>query len=152
MTTYNKIVLPGSEGYWDGWEFGRELEAAFPLQDGGDFAAACQYNGYGPLGYGDATVGVVGLLMVEQGEHDGPNWVWLVTTHEGEHWWAIGGCDFTGWDCQSSLDWTLYEEPVELTDDEQLDNLRSIAEDEAVRDDTDVETLRWAIRTIENLS
>lgn len=100
-----KIVLPGSEGYWKGYETGRALEDAFPGQDAVDFAYACEYNDMGPL---TSTVGVAGLLMVEQGENDGGNWVWLVHTSDDALWWAVGGCDYTGWDCQSFLSWYHY--------------------------------------------
>ena len=101
-----KVVLPGSEGYWDAYGKGQEMEQVFPGQGATDFAYACAYNDMGPL---NAQAGVAGLLMVEQGEADVADWIWLVQTGGGAHWWAIGGCDYTGWDCQSDLAWTPYE-------------------------------------------
>ena len=107
-----KIVLPGSAGYWDAYDKGREIEETSPGQDAVDFAYACEYNDMGPL---NAQVGVVGLLMVKQGEADETDWIWLVQTSDGAHWWAIGGCDYTGWDCHSDLTWTPYGNGSEAT-------------------------------------
>lgn len=102
---WGRVVLPGSEGYWDAYDKGRELDRLFPDQDGTDFAYACEYNDMGPL---TSDVGVAGLLMVEQGANDESAWTWLVRTSDGAHWWAVGECDYTGWDCQSVLVWSPY--------------------------------------------
>ena len=60
-----------------------------------------QYNDYGPA----ARLPITGLVLEQQGEHDGNNWIWRVTLGDGSTWIAEGGCDYTGWDCQSHLDW-----------------------------------------------
>lgn len=106
MSVDRPIVLPGSEGYWNAYALGREAEEVFAGQDVTDFLYACEYNGQGPLTDG---VGLDGILMVQQGDNDGPNWIWLVRTSTGAHWWAVGGCDYTGWDCQSWLEWSRYD-------------------------------------------
>lgn len=103
--TKNKIVLPGSESHWRAYDIGEELDRRFPGQDANDFAYAVEFNGTGPL----ADQAVEGLLMVREGERDGPGWVWLLRTHTGAHWWVEGWCDYTGWDCQSGVEWSRYD-------------------------------------------
>lgn len=36
------------------------------------------------------------------GENDGCDWYWLLLMKGGAFKFAQGGCDYTGWDCQSS--------------------------------------------------
>lgn len=95
------VRLPGSEGYWSGWEWGEELEKAFPGQHGMNFASACHYNDYGPTKEHNITY----LKMTQEGERDVSAWSWRVSFDNGEVWSATGSCDYTGWDCQSNLDW-----------------------------------------------
>jgi len=38
------------------------------------------------------------------GENDGVDWYWILQMKDGTFSWATGGCDYTGWDCQSSAD------------------------------------------------
>jgi len=103
------VMLPGSDAYWRSWEAADALEAQFPKQEARDFVYACHYNGAGP--WNDAVI--VGLLCVEAGENDERPWIWLVALDNGAHWWAVGGCDYTGWDCQSYLEWTRYGDVVD---------------------------------------
>lgn len=35
------------------------------------------------------------------GENDGYPWYWILQMKNGTFSWATGGCDYTGWDCQS---------------------------------------------------
>jgi hypothetical protein len=95
------VHLTGSENWENGYEWGGELDKRFPDNDGYDFAQACQYNGHGPISDNRIT----NLVMVEQGERDGAKWVWNVTLSDGSTHVATGGCDYTGWDCQSWLSW-----------------------------------------------
>lgn len=37
------------------------------------------------------------------GEADGADWHWIVQRKDGKFQYLTGGCDYTGWDCQSSL-------------------------------------------------
>lgn len=96
------VRLPGSLGWVTACERGREWADAFPGQDAYDLASAIAENGWGPL----ADHELAGLLMVQEGERDGAVWIWLVALDDGSHWWAVGWCDYTGWDCQSELYWT----------------------------------------------
>lgn len=99
------VDLPGSDGWRHGYEYGNVLERRFPGQDGGQLALAIEYNSRYD-GVGPADQEVTNLVMVQQGEHDGDAWIWRVTFIDGTTWMAKGWCDYTGWDCQSSLVWT----------------------------------------------
>ena len=48
------------------------------------------------------------VLAVVVGENDGPNWHWIVRLKDGRHVYCSGGCDYTGWDCQSSADSSIF--------------------------------------------
>lgn len=85
-------------------------------EDGGlsyslaDLADAIEYNSC-PFDVQDIT----GVYMKIQGERDGDEWLWYVSTSAALRinydaksifdWIAIGSCDYTGWDCRSSLTW-----------------------------------------------
>lgn len=119
----NVIPLPSSSRWVAGYDLAQRLEAEFPDQDGGDFAYAVYENINSlPVSGGSARSALVGLLMTQQGERDGEPWIWLVEFDksvgrddvEGRLWWVTGWCDYTGWDCQSSLSWALYEDESDL--------------------------------------
>lgn len=99
------IDLPGSEAWREGYEWGRKLESRFPGQDAADFSYAVREHDAGPVENGT----IIDLRMVQQGENDGPDWIWHVTFSNGERWTLQGGCDYTGWDCQSHAEWTKHE-------------------------------------------
>jgi hypothetical protein len=105
-----KIILPGSETYWSGYEKAEELEKLFPEQDAYDFCSAIAENQSVEPGPLTDEVGITGLLLVQQGENDSESWIWLVKLSNGEHWWLDGWCDYTGWDCQSGIAWNLWED------------------------------------------
>lgn len=48
------------------------------------------------------------VLAVWTGENDGDDWRWVIKVtkecakkHDGRYVFLMGGCDYTGWDCQS---------------------------------------------------
>ena len=45
----------------------------------------------------------MGLAKYEQGERDGQSWRWYLKLLDGRKFDIEGSCDYTGWDCQSSL-------------------------------------------------
>jgi len=96
------IPLRGSDNWRSGYEFGRELERRFPDVEADQLAAATSENGWPEHLEG---VGIVGLLCPRVGENDGEHWVWIVSFANGETWYAEGWCDYTGWDCQSGMEW-----------------------------------------------
>lgn len=46
---------------------------------------------------------IAGLIAEVCGHNDEDNWYWLGQLKDGSFFSAIGGCDYTGWDCQSSV-------------------------------------------------
>lgn len=96
------VPLPGSEGWENAYTVASLLEKQFPGQDVSDLCYAMEYNGYGPAQYNE----MVSLVLEQQGERDGDSWRWRVGFDDGSTWIAEGSCDYTGWDCQSSLYWT----------------------------------------------
>ena len=45
------------------------------------------------------------IIACIPGANDEENWYWLVTDKTGDIWYISGGCDYTGWDCQSHLNY-----------------------------------------------
>ena len=64
--------------------------------ENGDLLAACEYNS---LDSSD----LVDVLLEITGENDEADWHWIVTTTSGFAY-ISGGCDYTGWDCQSGAE------------------------------------------------
>lgn len=67
-----------------------------------DLRAAIKYNN---PGFDAEDIDFVHAL--HEGEKDGNNWVWILSLKDGRLCHASGGCDYTGWDCQSDLDITF---------------------------------------------
>lgn len=44
---------------------------------------------------------VTKVLAVHEGENDGDDWRWVLRLNDGRFVFLQGGCDYTGWDCQS---------------------------------------------------
>lgn len=68
---------------------------------GHDLLSACEYNSY-------PSQRIESLLAVIDGERDTTDWHWIVRLVDGRFAYITGGCDYIGWDCQSSLD--IFEE------------------------------------------
>lgn len=96
------VILKSSEGYWSAYEAGQALEERFPGHQAVEFTYCVFYNDLGPL---NEDNGIIDFKCVKVGENDGPDWVWALTMEDGSRWLCRGGCDFTGWDCQSSNSW-----------------------------------------------
>ncbi len=64
---------------------------------GDDIKYAFEYNGLAP--HLDEIESIVAEVC---GEHDGCEWFWILKMKDGTFRKAEGGCDYTGWDCQSS--------------------------------------------------
>lgn len=108
---YSWVELPGSGSWISSYEAGEILDKMFPEQDAHNFCMACEHNGHGPLETGT----LAGLVLIEQGENDEAPWLWEVTVDDTV-WLASGSCDYTGWDCQSSLEWSIKQLPGWLTE------------------------------------
>lgn len=103
INDYPVINLNSDDRWARAYDNAAAWDKMWPEQDAFDFLAACEYNGLGPLTEG---VKVKDLTMVKQGERDESEWIWHVTLEDDTVWQARGGCDYTGWDCQSNLTWT----------------------------------------------
>lgn len=62
-----------------------------------DLEACLEYN---PQSFTVDDIEVV--LAVWEGENDGDDWRWILQLKDGRFVFLQGGCDYTGWDCQSS--------------------------------------------------
>ena len=67
--------------------------------------AACLDNNEQP---GFTVDDIARVLGVYEGEHDSYDWRWLVKLSDGRYASIQGGCDYTGWDCQSSADSAIF--------------------------------------------
>lgn len=61
-----------------------------------DICACLEYNGQE---YDVPDIEKV--LAVHEGERDGDDWRWVLLLKDGRYAFLMGGCDYTGWDCQS---------------------------------------------------
>lgn len=53
------------------------------------------------------------VLAVWEGENDEDDWRWVLRLKDGRFVFLQGGCDYTGWDCQSWADHAFADTPVE---------------------------------------
>ena len=69
-----------------------------PLED--------KYDLYAALAYNDVEVSAKPkkIHLELTGENDGAEWHWLVELENGSFAYIHGGCDYTGWGCQSSAE------------------------------------------------
>lgn len=67
--------------------------------DSDDIKYAFNYNGL------SEKLDEIDVIVAEVcGENDGADWFWILQMKDGSFANAQGGCDYTGWDCQSSAD------------------------------------------------
>ncbi len=63
---------------------------------GDDIRSAFDHNSL------SAELGLIDVIVAEVcGENDGYSWYWILQMRDGSFANAEGGCDYTGWDCQS---------------------------------------------------
>ncbi len=62
-----------------------------------DLSYNAEYNDLAPFRLEDVAY-VLAALM---GENDGPDFHWIVAMKDHTYAYVSGGCDYTGWDCQS---------------------------------------------------
>ena len=63
-----------------------------------DLPAALFYND------ADLPADIVEVVLELTGQNDGDQWHWVVRYADGSFGYIAGGCDYTGWDCQSGVD------------------------------------------------
>lgn len=103
MEFKGRITIPGSESYWDAHDLSAALSERFPEEGIYDLSSAIQYNASWPDGE------LLDIKLIHEGERDESDWVWAVTVRIDEYRKRVmigtGGCDYTGWDCQSNFTW-----------------------------------------------
>lgn len=53
----------------------------------------------------EKRLGDIDVIVAEVcGENDGVDWYWILQMKDNTFSWARGGCDYTGWDCQSDAE------------------------------------------------
>jgi len=65
----------------------------------GDYDLAAAFSNNGGI---EQLEGLAMVIATIYGENDGAPWHWLLAFFDGRYAYATGGCDYTGWDCQSS--------------------------------------------------
>lgn len=68
--------------------------------DSDDIGYALEYNPQKNLSKSDIDV----IVAEVTGENDGAHWYWIIQRKDGKFQYITGGCDYTGWDCQSHAD------------------------------------------------
>lgn len=89
-------------------------------------------------GYIDQAEKIESVYLEIKGCNDGPNWHWICQMMDGSWMYVEGGCDYTGWDCQSHC----YIYPARFLDDcmalvpqdERLTLIDMISKGESVRE------------------
>lgn len=62
-----------------------------------DLGACLEYNPQDGFGLDD----IKQVLAVYEGENEERDWRWVLELNDGRFVYLQGGCDYTGWDCQS---------------------------------------------------
>lgn len=70
---------------------------------------ACLDNNPQPFNENDIET----VLAVYEGERDEEDWRWVLQLKDGRYVFLQGGCDYTGWDCQSWADHEFAGSPAE---------------------------------------
>lgn len=74
-----------------------------------DLYACLEYNPQGAFTVKD----IDRVLAVFEGKNDEEDWRWVLLLKDGRYVFLQGGCDYTGWDCQSWASHTFAETPEE---------------------------------------
>ena len=69
-----------------------------------DLSYAVEYNDVQPFRLEDVAY-VLAALM---GENDGPDYHWIIAMRDHTYAYVSGGCDYTGWDCNSNANAQIF--------------------------------------------
>lgn len=95
-------LIPGNAAFTDFIEHLNEIQVRFPDADIWELGHAIESNpGSLPDDFDRRLVKRVDLI--QRGENEELDWIWTVLFEDGTAAEFRGGCDFTGWDCQSDL-------------------------------------------------
>jgi hypothetical protein len=70
-----------------------------------DLDACLEYNPQGTF----TVLDIDRVLAMHEGENEDENWRWILRLHDGRLVFLSGGCDYTGWDCQSDANHTIVD-------------------------------------------
>ena len=96
-------MLAELDDEWGAWKYAFE----YVEQDG---AREVQPNGItsGPnKNLAFSRENVVHVVAMEEGDNEGPTWIGVFKLDNGRYAFIEGGCDYTGWDCQSYAEATV---------------------------------------------
>lgn len=62
------------------------------------------------------------VLAVWEGANEGDDWRWILQLKNGSYVLLEGGCDYTGWDCQSWATSWFFASVEEALDNSKLDS------------------------------
>lgn len=82
-----------------------------------DLRACLEYNPQDGFTVDD----IARVLAVWEGENEGDDWRWILRLKDGRNVCLIGGCDYTGWDCQSSAESSFHSTAMSAADTARLD-------------------------------
>lgn len=100
-------------------------EKFLPNEYGDDINSAFDNNGLAE------KLSEIDVIVAEVcGENDGYDWYWILQMKDGTFANASGGCDYSGWGCQSSADFTggfkTPEEAVEKLEFSEFESRKNI--------------------------
>jgi hypothetical protein len=93
--------------------------------DFSDLHTCLEYNPQKGFSKGD----IKAVLAIVEGELDGKDWHWFLELNSGQFVYLVGGCDYSGWDCQSWATSSLYDSKEGLRT--SFDDLMKSADDAA---------------------
>jgi hypothetical protein len=73
------------------------------------------------------------VLAVYEGQNEGEDWRWIILLNDGQYVYLRGGCDYTGWDCQSWASSTIDDDPFVALQHEQDEDLPVSADNNPVQ-------------------
>lgn len=85
---------------------------------------------FGNNGLSEKLKEIESIVAEVAGANDEDEWYWILKMKSGLFCWASGGCDYTGWDCQSHADiskeFSTAEEAIERLEIESYDKRPNI--------------------------
>ena len=74
-----------------------------------DLLACLEYNPQPDF----TALNIEKVMAVYEGEHDEEDWIWIIQLRdEAGYVFLQGGCDYTGWDCQSDAISLVADTPI----------------------------------------
>ena len=71
----------------------------------GNLSSCLEYNAQPGFTEDD----IAKVLAIFEGQNDEDDWRWIIQLNDNRFVYLKGGCDYTGWDCQSWAESTVHE-------------------------------------------